>query len=52
MAEKSLSKISKHIEQTLDLWTGKLTSNFQIEGEPVTLRRFAIRIKIIAVTWL
>jgi hypothetical protein len=26
------------IEQTLDLWTGLLTSRFKLEGEPVTVR--------------
>jgi hypothetical protein len=28
----------KAIEQTLDMWTGVLTSKFEIEGEPVTVR--------------
>jgi hypothetical protein len=35
---KVMANDLKGIEQTLDMWTGILTSKFEIEGEPVTVR--------------
>jgi hypothetical protein len=38
--EAQLSDISG-VEQTLDLWTGMLTSKFMLEGNPITVRTVA-----------
>ena len=38
MAVKSQPSDLQAIEQTLDMWTGTLTSKFEIEGEPVMVR--------------
>lgn len=31
----------QHIQQTLDLWNGKITSQYEIEGEPVSVELYA-----------